>query len=686
MSVAPLVWSERQILVAPDAAEDDRFGGVSVNGDTVLAGATGDDDAGTDSGSVYVFVRGFGGWTLQQKLVASDGAAGDRFGIVSLSGDTALVTAIGSGFGSAYVFVRSATSWVEQAKFAASDGAAGDLFGSAISLSGDTALVGAYGDGGAAAYTGSAYVFVRSAAVWSEQAKLAAFDGAQEDYFGSAVSLSGDTAMVGAYATDSGGSGSGSVYVFERNAANWVAQGKLARSDSAPAGDGFGIGVSLSGDTAMVGAWGDDSSANNSGSVYEYVRSAALWAEQARLLPNDGAASDHFGNRVSLDGDTVLVGAYGNDDGGSSSGSAYVFARSAAVWAEQVKLIASNAAADDYFGSSVSVSGGTALVGVPSDDDAGSSSGSAYVFALRLMGGESCAGDDACASQFCVDGVCCESACNGSCEACDFAGLEGVCAPTARGSAPAPGCNGYLCNGAIRECPSDCAGDEDCTATHHCPDALGCVPKKVDGTLCGGNNVCLSGHCVDGVCCAEACAQGCGSCVVAGFEGTCTPLEKGHSGTPSCAPHLCGGSDTSCPTGCSTHGDCTQGGHCDNGICQVDGAQGDACREDDACITGHCIDGLCCLSDTCGAYRCGLAGACQTSCSSSAQCASGYQCSSVGKCVPSDALAASETKAGSCHLASVSESPPVPIRWRGFGPVAMLTFLGLSRRRRRRSA
>jgi len=375
-------------LLASDGAAYDFFGyAVSVSGDTALVGAAGDNDNGIASGSAYVFVRSGTSWTQEAKLVAGDGAPADRFGVsVSLSGDTALVGAFGdddngSLSGSAYVFVRNGGTWTWQAKLVAIDGWAGDLFGVAVSVSGDTALVGAHEDGDNGYISGSAYVFVRSGSTWTQQAKFLADDGAAGDEFGHAVSVSGDTALVGAFGDGDNGSLSGSAYVFVRNGGTWTQQAKLLASDGA-VGDAFGYAVSVSGDTALVGAGWDDDNGTNSGSAYVLVRNGGTWAQQAKLLASDGAAGDGFGIAVSVSGDTALVGADWDDDNGSDFGSAYVFVRDGGTWTWQAKLLASDGAAGDQFGRAVSVSGDTALVGAHLDDDNGYHSGSAYVFSL----------------------------------------------------------------------------------------------------------------------------------------------------------------------------------------------------------------------------------------------------------------------------------------------------------------
>jgi hypothetical protein len=153
---------------------------------------------------------------------------------------------------------------------------------------------------------------------------------------------------------------------------------KLTASDAA-AGDGFGLSVSVRGDTAAIGTLGDST---YSGSVYVFTRdSVGSWIEQVVLTASDAQANDRFGDSVSIDGDTLVVGAWGDDDNGDQSGAAYVFTRDAENgWSELEKLIASDAAAGDFFGCSVSVDGSTAMIGACHDNDGGSDSGSTYVF------------------------------------------------------------------------------------------------------------------------------------------------------------------------------------------------------------------------------------------------------------------------------------------------------------------
>ncbi len=375
-------------LTASDGTADDLFGiVVAISGDTVVVGAYGDNG---NQGSAYVFVKPGGGWattsTFTAKLTASDGAAGDVFGIaVAISGDTVVVGAPGdnSSQGSAYVFVKPGGGWATTstftAKLTASDGAGSDGFGFAVAISGDTVVVGAFGVG---IFQGAAYVFVKPGGGWATTstftAKLTASDGGANDYFGAAVAISGDTVVVGAFGDNSD---QGSAYVFVKPGGGWVTgteTAKLTASDGA-AGDQFAIAVAISGDTVVVGVNGDNFA---QGSAYVFVKPGGGWATtsafDAKLTASDGAGSDEFGFAVAISGDTVVVGALGNN---SAQGSAYVFVKPGGGWATTstftAKLTASDGGANDFFGIAVAISGDTVVVGAFGNNSA---QGSAYVF------------------------------------------------------------------------------------------------------------------------------------------------------------------------------------------------------------------------------------------------------------------------------------------------------------------
>jgi hypothetical protein len=369
-------------LTASDVGAYDQFGiSVALSGDggTALVGIR----RSTAPGAAYVFARSGAFWSQQAELAAGDRALNDFFGgSVALSGDgnIALVGAYGKNTftGAAYVFMRGGTTWSQQAKLAAGDGALTDYFGGSVALSADgaTALVGAYGHDN---NTGAAYVFARSGTSWSQQAELAASDGNEGDAFGNSVALARDglNASVGAIGRNAA---TGAAYVFVRSGASWSQQARLTASDG-NSGDGFGLSVALSGDggTALIGA---ESHNNNTGAAYVFARSGATWNQQAELTASDGAPNDYFGPSVTLseDGGTALVGAAGHN---SLTGTAYAFVRSGTTWSQQTELTARDAAQYDGFGTSVALSadGSTALVGAPGRNTA---TGATYVFAASV--------------------------------------------------------------------------------------------------------------------------------------------------------------------------------------------------------------------------------------------------------------------------------------------------------------
>ncbi|MFN0136974.1 MAG: dockerin type I domain-containing protein [Phycisphaerae bacterium] len=398
-------------LIASDAATDDYFGfSVAVSGDTAVIGTYSDEHAGGISdGSAYIFVRAGEVWVQQAKLTASDAAANDQFGnSVAISGDTVVVGAHfddlvnGSFFneGSAYVFVRSGTVWTQQAKLIASDAAISDDFGFSVSLEGDTAVIGArINDIPGGPDGGSAYVFVRAGTVWTQQAMLTPSDPGSSDQFGWSVAVSGDTAAVGAHYDDhAAGTDAGSAYIFTRSGAAWTQQAKLIGADVG-AGDEFGRSVALSGDTAVIGAY-RDIYVVGANAAYVFVKPPGGWTnmtETAKLTASHAAAADSFGHSVAVSSNTVVVGAHlGNDAGHNNAGAAYVFVKPPGGWinmTETATLTASDAAASDLFGFFVALSGDTAVVGAWGDNHAGGSdAGSAYVFDLNCAGAP-CPGD-----------------------------------------------------------------------------------------------------------------------------------------------------------------------------------------------------------------------------------------------------------------------------------------------------
>jgi predicted amidohydrolase len=366
---------------------------VAVDGDYAIVGAPGDDEKGSSAGSAYVFRRLAGAsWNPVAKLTASDGDAYDRFGVsVAISGDYVVVGAYGDDAngidsGSAYIFQNSNGAWSQLQKLEAADGDEDDGFGTSAAISGNYVVIGATDDEPNGTQSGSAYVFQRDGSVWAQVQKLVPSDGIAEQDFGTSVAADGNCAFIGASGDDDKGSGSGSVYVFECNAGDWRAVQKLGASDG-NSGDYFGGSVAVSGDYAVIGAPYHDANGDNSGAAYVFNHAGSIWSQFQKLVPSDGNAGDYFGCSVSVHDDRLIAGAYGDDDAASHSGSAYVFRRSEGAWSQQAKLTASDAAEDDFLGSSVAISAAYAIVGAYQDDDRGENAGAAYVFSLPWTGG-----------------------------------------------------------------------------------------------------------------------------------------------------------------------------------------------------------------------------------------------------------------------------------------------------------
>ncbi len=338
-------WIEEQRLVALDAGAQDEFGfPVAINPvdpTLIIVGARLDDDACPDdvlceSGSAYIFRYDpdTSTWVQEQKLTASDADFQDHFGIgVSIWGDTAMVGAYldeaPNTDGSVYVFRYDeiTETWVEQQKLIPSDWQFFPRFGWSVSLEGDVAVIGAPTHSEQASAAGAAYVyrFDHDAQRWIEEQKLQASDPAEFNLFGASVSLSGDTALIGATFGDAPGVfNSGAAYIFQFNGKQWIEQQKLTASD-AGFSDQFGRSVSLSGQTAIIGALVDDDVGNASGSAYIFTEDAGGWIERAKLHSSDIEAGDLFGASVAIDQDRAFVGATNDDDDGTESGSAYVF-------------------------------------------------------------------------------------------------------------------------------------------------------------------------------------------------------------------------------------------------------------------------------------------------------------------------------------------------------------------------
>jgi MYXO-CTERM domain-containing protein len=400
LKIDPLMWTQQAKLTASDQAGAEYFGySVSVDVNIAIIGAYNNTVDGKDgAGTAYVFVQSGSDWTQMAEITASDAAVDAYFGrSVSVSGDTAIVgapypTAVNEANGAAYIFALAQdNSWPQQAKLTASDGNILDGFGSSVSVSGNTAIVGApYHQVGGKAHAGAAYVFVQNGTTWTPQAELTAADEMAGDWFGSSVSMSGDYAVIGAPNHAVGNvSGAGTAYVFVRNGTMWSQQAELTAIDASTS-DAFGSSVSLAGSNAIVGAFRH--AVGNSqyvGAAYVFVQNSGSWTPQAELTASDGAANDFFGSSVSVSAGTAVVGAAGHQVGGNTlAGAAYMFMQNGTSWTQQAELVASDGSMNNQFGSSVSVSRGTAMIG-DGGYQVGNQTyvGAVYVFDFCQIGG-----------------------------------------------------------------------------------------------------------------------------------------------------------------------------------------------------------------------------------------------------------------------------------------------------------
>lgn len=350
------------------AKKADYFGSaVSMYGDRILIGAPGaDNPTYGDIGMAYTYTRSGVTWNYESTLSHFAGKGGSAFGYsVDLGESHAIVGAIGDdgNTGSAVIFFHSG-AWGEIERVTASDRAAGDLFGRGVAITEDgaVAVVGAPNHGG----KGAIYIYEQSGISWPEYVN---YSGATAgDSFGFSVAVEEDLIVVGAPGVSTG---KGAAYVYERQTSGWARTNTITASDGWM-GDNFGFSVAIDGDFIVVGAHQDDDGGSASGSAYVYERnpSTRMVTQRAKLLASDGATGDEFGSSVAIDGEWIIVGAQLHEHGGTKpdSGAAYIFEPSGATWVETGEIRDTLRAKEDNFGWGVDVWGDRFLVGVRGDD------------------------------------------------------------------------------------------------------------------------------------------------------------------------------------------------------------------------------------------------------------------------------------------------------------------------------
>ena len=364
-------------LMAMDRQSGDDFGfSVAISGDCALVGAPGKDTLDSDAGAAYIFRFDGAYWVQEAKLLASDGAMGDAFGVaVAISGDYALVGAEGAkagdtkNAGAVYAFRFNGTHWSQTGKLTAPIPVNNDNFGCCVATDGSKAIIGAWGNDAQGLDAGAAYVFQRSGAAWLTQQTLVAPDGEGDDSFGIAVAVDGGTLIVGASGDNDHGNDSGSAYIYADSAGAWTLQQKLVAPDGVT-NQHFGRSVAIRNGSIVVGAPGDQDAGYSSGAAYGYAWNGAGWASTTKMKPIDVGPGDAFGHAVALTDVSVLAGARGEHAG-------YTFVWDGNNWAQRSKIRDAYGGSNDLYAYSIGVDGDHAVVGAPGDDQ---DTGSAYIY------------------------------------------------------------------------------------------------------------------------------------------------------------------------------------------------------------------------------------------------------------------------------------------------------------------
>jgi hypothetical protein len=364
---------------------------VAISGNRIVVGSVNQDSSGGhDTGAAHVYELAGGAWSLQGTLLASDGADFDEFGIsVAIDGDEILVGAdavdgpLSGAVGAAYFFRWNGSQWVQTQKVQASDGMSGGFFGCAVALEGDTAVIGRFWDSTSGAlHAGSAYVYTRNGGSWSETQKLVGSQPHREDQFGYAVALSGNRIVVGAPERFSDGARDlqlGKAYVFERSGATWAESAILVASNPQQY-DQFGISVDIDGDELVVGAWQElfSDTFGGDGEAYVFDWNGSTWAEAQILVGSDPHHNDEYGGAVSIQGSTLVVGA-ASHDAYPLWGAVYTYAKDVTGWNETAMFLPQPNSSLSWLGNSVALDGNYVASGAFIETYGVYQSGTAYV-------------------------------------------------------------------------------------------------------------------------------------------------------------------------------------------------------------------------------------------------------------------------------------------------------------------
>ncbi|MCI0651205.1 MAG: PKD domain-containing protein [Planctomycetes bacterium] len=370
-------------VTASDGESFDGFGrSVALGAGVAIAGSPLDDDLGIDSGAAYIYRFDGTNWSEEQKLTASDGGDGAQFGYsVAIDGDVALVgspfdSGAGIEAGAALLFRYDGGGWTEEGALSAGGIGFYEWFGTAVAIEEDVAVVGAMLDDEVAADAGAAYVFRYDGASWEVEAKLIPIDGTPSGHFGNAVAISADRIVVGARHDSGEGLFAGAVHVFRFDGVDWVAEQKLHAQDAALL-DEFGASVAIFGAEIAIGSPYEIDNLPGAGAVYVFRHDESDWVQTQKLQSPLAGNAGEFGGTIALgEGLLVIAGIEG-----LSNGEAHVFAKSGDTWASHAALEFCGSAVNDAIGGAVAARGTTLCIGAHNDRDKGMGSGSMYLIA-----------------------------------------------------------------------------------------------------------------------------------------------------------------------------------------------------------------------------------------------------------------------------------------------------------------
>jgi alpha-tubulin suppressor-like RCC1 family protein len=557
-AASPLSVDNEQKLKSPAPSNGEHFAtALAVADDVAVFGAPNNATLTSQTGALYIFRRSGATWSYAQQIFPPDADARFLGAGVAATKDTIVVTAeTAPSFSSRlYVFTRNGQTFEPVQRIAA---APGQYFGTRLLLSESEFAVNG----------SSLQLYEKDGELWVPGPAVAE---AATDF-----ALEGNTLITTVSFESLAHPAQGVAHVFARSGSSFSELQELSASD-ARAGAHFGSAVALSGNQLFVGAADDENSDTSagSGSAYVFQKTNGLWSETAKLQASDGASGDHFGATLSLLGDMALIGAphHGHRGRNAGQGAAYLVTRTGSAWREHSELRSSDGQNNDNFGSTLALADNLAVIGAPDDDDVSQAVGSAYVYAFHGVLGDPCGSAAGCDSGFCSDGRCCDTACEGSCNACAVAAgatEDGHCALLPAGSLGSPSCAPITCSGTSQDCAvTPCTGDAGCPTNEFCDSLAVCRPRKAQGRACeptagsdckaDGCRVCATGSCVDGFCCNGACSGGCQACAQAftgAPNGTCAPVHAGTDPRNVCA------ADPEYPSSCGADGQCDGAGAC----------------------------------------------------------------------------------------------------------------------------